>query len=241
MMTSTTVSGTCEPALFEPSVKIHYIAPGFCLPQPDTIDKLCEDDNNLVFCHGRTIVKTSPNVVVKFRPDVKPIEATTMIHIAEKTGVPVPKVFACYTYGPMDRDIDHFGSYYDTYIFMSFVPGETLHTAWDKFDVATKARIARELTGYIQEIREMASEGYIGSVNHGPVLDHGLSTSCDKGEAFPHSLMTTAFEFTNISPRKARLIPRKTSILLSSTTISNIHRENISKASSEECSPQPTA
>lgn len=40
----------------------------------------------------------------------------------------MPEVFAYYTHGPIDRDPNDFGGLYDTYIFMSFIPGETLHS-----------------------------------------------------------------------------------------------------------------
>lgn len=40
--------------------------------------------------------------------------------------LPVPKIFACYTYGPIRRDIEDYGSLFNIYIFMSFVEGQTL-------------------------------------------------------------------------------------------------------------------
>ena len=111
----------------------------------------------MVFCHGVTIVKVSPEIVAKFGPDVNIIEAKNMIHIAQNTGVPVPKVFACYMYGPIDRDPDDFGGLYDTYIFMSFIPGETLHAAWDSFSTSIKSHVSRQLASYIKEIRDMGT------------------------------------------------------------------------------------
>lgn len=104
-----------------------------------------------------------------------------MIYIGQNTEIPVPKIFACHTYGPINRDPDDYGGLYDTYIFMSFIHGDTLHTAWDIYDVATKTRISTQLTGQIQEMRDLASDGYIGSLDHGPVADHCLSTSLHKG------------------------------------------------------------
>ncbi|OQE38602.1 hypothetical protein PENCOP_c008G00964 [Penicillium coprophilum] len=101
------------------------------------------------------------------------LEAKNMIHIAEKTRIPVPNVFACYTYCPTDIRI-----FYDTYIFMDFIDGDTLHTVWNTSDVATKTRISTQLT--IQEMRDLGNGGYIGFINHRPVADHCLSTSVDK-------------------------------------------------------------
>ncbi|KAF2992880.1 hypothetical protein E8E15_000032, partial [Penicillium rubens] len=180
-MASTTTLSSSQPSTSEPQLNVQYCAPGFCLPHPDTVNQFCRDQSNLIFCQGVIIVKISPEVVVKFGAHINITEAKTMIHVAQSTGVPVPKVFAYYTYGPIDRDAGDYGGLYDTYIFMSFVAGETLHTAWDTFDVSTKSHISRQLASYIQEIRDMGDVGYIGSIDHGPVTDHSLSTSIDKG------------------------------------------------------------
>lgn len=180
-MTSTTTLRSSQPSTPNPQLNVHYCAPEFCLPSPDTVKEFCRDPSNLVFCQGVLIVKISPEVVVKFGAHINITEAKNMIYVAQKTGVPVPKVFAYYTYGPINRNADDYGGLYDTYIFMSFVPGETLYAAWDTFDVSTKSHISRQLTSYIQEIRDMGNVGYIGSIGHGPVMDHSLSTSIDKG------------------------------------------------------------
>lgn len=183
-MASTPTLSSSQPSTSGPQLNLQYCAPGFCLPHPDTVNQYCRDQSNLMFCQGVLIVKISPEVVVKFGAHVNIIEARNMIHIAQKTEVPVPRVFAYYTYGPIDRDADDYGGLYDTYIFMSFVAGETLHTAWDTFSVSIKSHIARQLASYIQQIRDLESVGYIGSINHGPVTDHSLSTSIDKGTAY---------------------------------------------------------
>ncbi|KAH8423949.1 aminoglycoside phosphotransferase family protein [Aspergillus melleus] len=165
----------------KPQLNIHYSVPEFTPPHPDTIQEHCKDPNNLIFCHGVIILILSPTVAVKFGPHIKIIEAESMLYVARSTTVPVPKVFAYYTYGPIDRDLDDYGSYYDTYIFMTLVDGVTLDVAWDQLSDVDKTRISEQLAGYVQELRDMDGEGYIGSVNHGPVTDHSLSTSPDKG------------------------------------------------------------
>ena len=165
----------------EPLLNVQYSEPGFGLPHPDIVNQFCRDQRNLIFCQGVIIVKISPEVVVKFGAHVNIIEAKTMIHVAQNTRVPVPKVFAYYTYGPIDRDAGDYGGLYDAYIFMSFIAGETLYTAWDSFDVSTKSRISRQLANYIEEIRNIGNVDYIGSIDHGPVTDRSLATSLDKG------------------------------------------------------------
>ncbi|KAE8155349.1 kinase-like domain-containing protein [Aspergillus avenaceus] len=121
---------------------------------------------------GVSIVRLSPTVVVKFGPRVTVTEANSMIYVAQNSmKVPVPEVFACCTYGPIDRDIDDYGSLFDTYIFMSFVDGQPLDTT----------RVASQLKEYIDDIRSMGDTSYIGSVDHGPVMDPILSISKVQG------------------------------------------------------------
>jgi hypothetical protein len=160
-----------------------YTSPGFDVPHPDAVWEACQTSNNLIFCQGVTVAKLSPEVVVKFGAHVKTIEAKNMIYVAQNSRVPLPKVFAYYTYGPIDRDIDDYGSLYDTYIFMSFIDGKTLDDSWESLDATSKCRVSSQLATYVQEIRDMNSVGYIGSVDNGPVTDHSLSTSPDKGLA----------------------------------------------------------
>lgn len=70
-------------------------------------------------------MKIAPQVVVKFGAYATVHEAKNMIYVAWKTTIPVATVFACYTYGPIDRDIEDHCSLFDTYIYMSFVDGKT--------------------------------------------------------------------------------------------------------------------
>lgn len=85
---------------------MHYLAAGFSLIPPETVDEFCQDRSNLVFNYGVSIVKILPEVVVKIGSHVNFLDAKNMIYIAQNTGIPVPEVFTCYTYGPIDRDPD---------------------------------------------------------------------------------------------------------------------------------------
>ena len=108
-----------------------------------------------------------------------------MIFVDQNTDtVPVPKVFACYTYDPISRDIDDYGSLYDTYILMSFVEGQSLDKAWETYDRATKDRITTQLKSYLHELRAITtSSGYIGSADSGPVTDPMLERYHTKGQS----------------------------------------------------------
>lgn len=165
-------------------LKVHYAATGFTVPHPDLIARLCEVDHDVFSSESCMVVKISPNVVVKFGPFIDTVEARTMMHIAKETHIPVPTVFACYTYGPTNRDIRHYGSRYDTYICMSFVEGKTLEAAWGSCDAVTKQDITRQLGGFTRQLRELGEGDYIGSIDCGPVLDETLMNSHDNGTTF---------------------------------------------------------
>lgn len=95
--------------------------------------------------------------------------------------LPVPKIFACYSYGPINRDIEDHGSLFDTYIFMSFVESQTLDKVWESYDEDTKAHVTNQLKEYLLELRQIRNGSYIGSANSGPVTDQILESYHVKG------------------------------------------------------------
>lgn len=119
---------------------------------------------------GVVVVRLSPDMVVKYGPHVTITEAQSMMFVAEHAkSILVPKVFAYCTYGPLDRDIADDGREpFDTYIYMSLIEGQTLQSVWDSCDSLTKSNIANHLKTYMDELREIRSEPYIGSVDRGP-------------------------------------------------------------------------
>ena len=160
--------GTCHPRW-----EVLFSATGFSPPVPVTISDRASEKCNMLNSGGVTVLRLSPDMVVKYGPHVTVTEAQSMIFVAEHTkAIPIPKVFAYCTYGPLNRDIDDYGGLFDTYIFMSLVEGQTLDLAWDSYGKLTKDHIAHKLKTYMEELREIRSEPpYIGSVNNGPVRD----------------------------------------------------------------------
>ncbi|KAE8406430.1 kinase-like protein [Aspergillus pseudonomiae] len=159
-----------------PKLRTYFCASNFLIPDLDHVKKQCTGENKKVHWAGVTIVRISSMVVVKFGTRVTVTEAKSIIYVAQNSKVPVPEVFACCTYGPIDREIEDYDSLFDTYIFMSFVDGQTLDTVWNNFDQLTKRRIASRLKEYIDNLRSMGSMSYIGSVDHGPVTDSIFAT-----------------------------------------------------------------
>ncbi|GCB24331.1 hypothetical protein AAWM_07216 [Aspergillus awamori] len=155
-----------------PQVNILYSAPGFAVPYPDSINTTINSSNIIFDWGGVKIAKISPEVVVKFGSHVTLSEAKSMMFVEQNTEtVPVPKIFAFYSYGPIDRDIEDYGSLFDNYIFMSFVEGQSLDKTWEAYDSVTKSRVANQLKGYFRELRQIDHSHYIGSVDLGPVTD----------------------------------------------------------------------
>lgn len=178
------VSSTLKPGGSGPQVKIIYSAPGFFVPSPADVSEKLKDKSNIIYRQGGLIVKVTPETVVKFGSHITVHEAKNMIYVATNTTIPVPKVFAYYTYGPIDRDIEDYGSLFDTYIFMSLVEGQTLDTVWDSYSESTKTRISAQLKMYLQDLRNVRGNdesSYIGSVDRGPVTDQILSNYHVKG------------------------------------------------------------
>jgi aminoglycoside phosphotransferase (APT) family kinase protein len=110
-------------------------------------------------------------MLVKYGTHASLIEAKNMLYVAERTSIPVPRLFAAYAYRPLDRDVEDFGSVYDTYIFMEFIEGEDLEKSWGRHTSTEKQMISTDLKRYMTELRSLPAANYIGSVHGGPVTD----------------------------------------------------------------------
>ncbi|KAF2710196.1 hypothetical protein K504DRAFT_533175 [Pleomassaria siparia CBS 279.74] len=92
---------------------------------------------------------SSPLMLVKYGTHASLIEARNMLYVAERTSIPVPRLFAAYAYGPPDRDVDDFGNVYDTYIFIEFIKGEDLGKLWGKCTSTKKQMLSTDLKKHI--------------------------------------------------------------------------------------------
>ncbi|KAL1966937.1 hypothetical protein VTN77DRAFT_3681 [Rasamsonia byssochlamydoides] len=166
----------------KPRVNFIYVKQGFSPPCPLTVfehhNNNARDKRDIFTDRERvTVMKLSPTVVVKFGPSVKVSEALHMLYVKEHTDIPVPEVLACYTTynnnGPHAQEDGFDGRKVGTctYIFTKLVDGETLLTAWRKYDGPTKARVTEQLKSYMEQLRGLGPSSYIGSVDGGPVSD----------------------------------------------------------------------
>lgn len=170
---------------------IKFLAPGFITPHPKSID---EKMGSSTILHMRDeqvkVIKLSPSLVVKCGTGVTEAEAKALLLISEKApNVPVPKVLAYYTYGPVDKRLHGIRRpVFETFIFMSYVEGERLKVAWEAYDTTAKRRVADQLKTYLCDLRGITGGKYIGSVNQGPLKDRILFDSFNKGRSISMSL-----------------------------------------------------
>jgi hypothetical protein len=185
-MAQTTLSAEKKPEL-----TIHYLRPGFEILPPDEVEKRQEG-------LGSDVYKISPTIAVKHGTRVQFREAQNMLFVEQNTTIPVPKVYAVYSfqipeklypegYAGTKNHIDR------TYIFMDFVTGATVEDSWDKWDEATIINVKDELKDYIGQLRGIPGGDYIGSLDRGPVTDCMLKYHNDDRGMMNDSLFLTCF------------------------------------------------
>lgn len=129
----------------------------------------------LIVANGGTrVIRLCSDLVVKYGAYVKVEEAETLMFLEEKApGISAPRLHACYTMGPFNRDPDDFGSVYDTYIVMTYIEGKSLSGVWSSTDGDCKRSIAAQLQGHLRELRSVKPEKEfeIRSVSDGRLLD----------------------------------------------------------------------
>ncbi|KAE8344096.1 hypothetical protein BDV24DRAFT_149046 [Aspergillus arachidicola] len=157
---------TTQPVESGSRVNLLYSVPGFAAPDPDSIHQTVTSENTIFNWGGVKIARISPDIVVKFGFHVTLSEAKNMIFVKQNTEtLPIPKVLAYYSYGPISQDIDDYGSY-----------------------------IASQLKEYLCQLRQISHRNYIGSADLGPVTDPILERRHNKGpfnseEAFNNAII----------------------------------------------------
>ncbi|KAI4945583.1 hypothetical protein J4E91_007926 [Alternaria rosae] len=177
-----------------PQIHVQYLAPGQELITPEQFH--ASNPESI----GGMLAKMSPTMVVKWGNHASLIEAKNMLYVAERTSIPVPKLYAAYAYGPLDRDLGDYGSVYDTYIFMEFIEGEDLRKSWGKYSAAEKQTISTDLKKHMTELRSLPPANYIGSVHGGPVTDNMLEWSTSSRGQLSHQYQKIGSSFLTRHP-----------------------------------------
>ncbi|KAH8930264.1 hypothetical protein BT69DRAFT_1255491 [Atractiella rhizophila] len=152
------------------------------LPTPEEVfrSKVLSDQSTIAtvrLVDGRTVAKYGRKVFVQ--------EANAMI-LAASIGVPVPEVYGAYRYNEQ------------TFIFMAFVPGETLELAWDGMTAEQKDRLILDLRETHASLRKLTST-YVGGLNKAPITylaNYGNAGPYSTVEDFNNAIMS-AIEIDN--------------------------------------------
>lgn len=163
-------------------MKIYYKSEAYNGPLPDVSDGIC--GQKIFEQGGSTIVRLSEELVVKYGTHVTTTEAASLLFVHKQVpNVPVPRIHACYTIGPFERDLADFGSSHDTYIIMDWVRGCRLDHVWEQLSEASKESLATQLHVHMHDLRSVTADrgSLIGSVDGGPIRDPILETHSTQG------------------------------------------------------------
>lgn len=119
--------------------------PEFPLTLPETVDELYRDKRNLIFSHGVTIVKFLPEVAAKISALVNLLEAKIILYVRQNT----MEIFTI-----------------PIYLWVLLMATHSIRRGTRAMSLLKPVSI--QVTGYIQEMRDLASDGYIGSLGQGP-------------------------------------------------------------------------
>ena len=98
--------------------------------------------------------------VIKYGDQVQVAEADSMKFVANRTSIPIPKVF---------RTFNHEGK---VYICMERVGGRCLDDCLSELKDDEIMSIAEELGGFVTQLRAIEGGDYVGSLHGGPCGDH---------------------------------------------------------------------
>lgn len=110
---------------------------------------------------GRKVVRVGKHFVVKYGINIDIIEGENMLFVRKSTTISVPKVYALYTDSSTRKN----------YIVMENVEGETLASRWPSLTESQKVAIVTKLKQCFDELRQLPSPGYFGSLGKRPLLD----------------------------------------------------------------------
>ncbi|KAI0797120.1 kinase-like domain-containing protein [Abortiporus biennis] len=105
------------------------------------LSELIEKGSCLHSSPTRRVVQLDNFTVVKFGSYAALEEFTMLDYIAEHTTIPVPRSMGCVKVGNT------------SYLFTTFIPGETLERRWDTLTVAQKASVRYQLNTILTELR----------------------------------------------------------------------------------------
>jgi hypothetical protein len=144
----------------ETSVNLPFYAKDIPAPLPTSTEIEDAEDISLAY-GGRRVVKVGQHFVVKFGKGIDLVEGENMLFVQHMTNIPVPHVYALYSDSQTGKQ----------YIIMEHVTGVTLTSMWPNLTPAEKESITTTLRYCYDELRQLQSPGYFGSLGRRRLLD----------------------------------------------------------------------
>ncbi|KAI3334177.1 kinase-like domain-containing protein [Ustulina deusta] len=148
-------------------VPLPYFAPAHTLPAPlPTLEEVLSSTRFLApplhpYATKRmNIVRVSKYFVAKYGEDVTSIEGENMLFVKQHTTIPVPQVYAIYTFGEGK-----------TMLITEFIRGSTLEKCMIRMSPEHLDPIMEQLRAQIDELRRIPAPDYYGSIGRRPFLD----------------------------------------------------------------------
>ena len=142
------------------SITLPFIAAAIPSALPTNAE--IEDSRDVLSAYGnRTVVRVGRHFVVKYGQGVDIIEGENMLFVQSRTTITIPKVYALYTEPSTKKN----------YIVMENVDGDTLASRWPSLTRQQKEVIVAKLRCFYEELRQIPSPGYFGSLGERHLLD----------------------------------------------------------------------
>lgn len=144
-------------------IKLPYFASDIPHPLPKHTEM--EKATILIKHNGFKVVQVDDKFVVKFgaASQVDLLGGVNMLFVQQTTRVKVPRVYALYNDPESSTN----------YIIMEYIEGDSLDTQWAHFTDSEKCEIATTLRQYFDELRNLPSPGFFGSIGKKHLL-HGI-------------------------------------------------------------------
>ena len=142
------------------SIVSHYRATDIPYDLPTSAE--IQDSEDVVSGYGnRKVVRVGRHFVVKYGKAIDIIEGENMLYIQRNTTIAVPKVYTLYT--------EPYTGW--NFIVMEYIEGSTLALAWPDLNAVQKLVLTAKLMNFYNELRQLPSPGYFGSLGQRPLLD----------------------------------------------------------------------
>ncbi|KAI1424127.1 kinase-like domain-containing protein [Xylaria sp. FL1777] len=153
-------------------ITLPYFAPAHTLPAPlPTLEEVLSSTDFLSFQIpnlSKQVSRVGKHFVAKYGAQVRSVEGETMLFIQQHTTIPIPQVYAIYTFGEGK-----------TMIIMEFIEGKTIDRCIMTIDRTSFGIAMERLRAQVDELRRIPAPNYYGSIGRQPLFE--CYHSCEYG------------------------------------------------------------